>query len=309
MGAEHRYVCVGAGLGPLKYLPRSVVTLKLLFGRRPAVVICMNPPFFAGLIAWLYCSVYRAGFVLDSHTAAFDQRAWVRLRALHRFLAARAEFSIVTNAELARRVEALGGRTLIISDVPLEIQHGDFQVEPGRFSICLSCSYTYDEPLLEVFSAVRTLPDVQLYVTGDTARATDVIRRACPPNTVLTGFLSNERYAGLLRSVSAIMALTTQDHTMQRGGSEAITVGKPFITSDWPILREIFPQGTVHVENRAESIRRGIEDLRRDYPRYCREMGEMSRIREERWVRARQRLEDAVDDLRARRSREIGMQL
>jgi glycosyltransferase involved in cell wall biosynthesis len=106
-----------------------------------------------------------------------------------------------------------------------------------------------------------------------------------------TGYLSNEAYAGLLRGVSAILVLTTRDFTMQRGGSEAVTVGKPLITSDWPVLREIFCLGTVHVNNTAVGIQAGIEEVRRNYDRYMSEIGELKEVRERRWQAAKRELE------------------
>ena len=34
--------------------------------------------------------------------------------------------------------------------------------------------------------------------------------------------------------MDGILALTTHDHTMQRGACEAVSLGVPIITSDWP---------------------------------------------------------------------------
>ncbi|GMU92319.1 MAG: hypothetical protein AMXMBFR4_13770 [Candidatus Hydrogenedentota bacterium] len=291
IGAESFFIDVGSSLGPLKYVPRALRTLRILVSLRPAAVFCMNPPYFLGLAAWWYCLVFRACFVLDSHTAAFDQPEWVRIEPLHRFLVRRAACSTVTNVELAKRVESMGGRAVVVSDIPYEMPGGTYEVEPDRFTVCFCCTYANDEPILEVFEAARTLPDIRVYVTGNDKKATDEIRRAKPENVTLTGYLSDEAYAGLLRGVSAILVLTTRDFTMQRGGSEAVTVGKPLITSDWPVLREIFSRGTVHVDNTANGIQAGIEEVRRNYDRYINEIAELKRIRQQRWQTAKQELE------------------
>jgi glycosyltransferase involved in cell wall biosynthesis len=55
---------------------------------------------------------------------------------------------------------------------------------------------------------------------------------------------------------------------MQRGACEALSLGKPVITSDWPILREYFSQGAVHVPNDWDSIRRGVEEVKDHYALY-----------------------------------------
>jgi glycosyltransferase involved in cell wall biosynthesis len=291
LGAENFFIDSGASMGPFKYVPRALRTLSVLVSLRPGAVFCMNPPYFAGMTAWLYCLVFRARFALDSHTAAFDQPEWLRLEFLHRFLVRRAACSTVTNAELARRVEAMGGRAVVVSDIPYDLPDGTYDVDPDRFTVCFCCTYANDEPILEVFEAARKLPDVRVYVTGNDKKATDEVRRAKPGNVTFTGYLSNEAYAGLLRGVSAILVLTTRNFTMQRGGSEAITVGKPLITSDWPVLREIFSLGTVHVNNTAVGIQAGIEEVRRNYDRYMSEIGELKEVRERRWQTAKQELE------------------
>jgi hypothetical protein len=45
---------------------------------------------------------------------------------------------------------------------------------------------------------------------------------------------------------------------LQLGGCEAVAVGKPLITSDWPYLQDVFSKGTIYVSDSAESIRAGI---------------------------------------------------
>ena len=61
------------------------------------------------------------------------------------------------------------------------------------------------------------------------------------------------------------MVLTTRDHTMQRGAYEAMALEKPLITSDWPLLRETFNRGTIHVDNTAAGITAGIENAVRNH--------------------------------------------
>jgi hypothetical protein len=64
------------------------------------------------------------------------------------------------------------------------------------------------------------------------------------------------------------MCLTTRDNTMQRGACEALSLAKPIITSQWPLLREYFHQGTVHVDNTGAGIRRGVQEMCSRYEEY-----------------------------------------
>jgi len=281
--AECHFIHSGASLGLLKYLPRGLQTLRLLFNRRPLTVICMNPPYFVGLLAWFYCLFYDARFILDSHTAAFDSGKWTWMGPLHRFIIRRAVCTIVTNEPLAEQVRSRGGRAVVLSDIPYRMPDGDYPVDAECFSVCFVCSYSDDEPVLEVFEAARQLPYVRFYISGNVKKASPEMLAARPENVTLVGYLSNEEYAGMLRGVSAMLVLTTNDFTMQRGGSEAITVGKPLITSDWPVLREIFSKGTVHVRNSAESIKAGVEEVISDRERLQREILEMRERRDRNW--------------------------
>lgn len=283
VGAECHFIDTGQGLGLLKYLPRAWRSWRLLRRRRPAIVYCMNPPYFLPLLAWAYCKLHGARFILDSHTAAFDCRRWTWLRPMHAWLARRAVLSIVTNEDLATRVRAMGGEALVVTDIPFSLPGNDYQVAADRFTVCFIYTFAEDEPIQEVVEAARRLPGVQFYVTGNTAKAGPELLAARPENLEFTGYLSNEDYAGLLNAVSAIMVLTTRDFTMQRGGSEAVTVGKPLITSDWEILRRTFAKGTVHVDNGAEAIVTALETVRNDYPRFQAGIQELAAERELRW--------------------------
>jgi hypothetical protein len=98
-----------------------------------------------------------------------------------------------------------------------------------------------------------------------------------------TGFLPDDRYLGLLRSVNAIMSLTTRDHTMQQGGCEAVWLGQPLITSDWPLLRATFHRGTVYVPNTAAGIRDGVLAVRARREELAGEMNLLQCERRQMW--------------------------
>jgi glycosyltransferase involved in cell wall biosynthesis len=76
--------------------------------------------------------------------------------------------------------------------------------------------------------------------------------------------LPNEEYIGLLRAVQVIMVLTNDNHTMQRGACEALSIGKPIITSNWSVLRDFFNKGTVYVDNTGAGIKEGILEVQKN---------------------------------------------
>ena len=67
---------------------------------------------------------------------------------------------------------------------------------------------------------------------------------------------------------------------MQRGGYEAVALGKPLITSHWPLLREVFGRGTIHVDNSSEAIASAIQTIQAEPPSWRREMVMLRQERE-----------------------------
>jgi glycosyltransferase involved in cell wall biosynthesis len=70
---------------------------------------------------------------------------------------------------------------------------------------------------------------------------------------------------------------------MQNGAYEAMELERPIITSDWPVLRETFSRGTVHVDNKAESIVKAIEEIQKNYSYYLDEIKQLRLERRAVW--------------------------
>jgi glycosyltransferase involved in cell wall biosynthesis len=210
---------------------------------------------------------------------------WTRPQWLYRRLARRAMATIVTNEHFAGIIRSWGGRALVVQDIPAEFPEGDYHREDA-FTVAVVNTFAEDEPLGEVLAAARDLEDVTFLVTGDPQR----VVAALPENVRFTGFLPDPDYYGLLRSSDAVMCLTTRDHTMQRGACEALSLGKPIITSDWPILSDYFSLGTVHVDNSTRGIRDGVVEMRRGLREYQRGIVELHERQLHQWEEARMAL-------------------
>jgi len=66
---------------------------------------------------------------------------------------------------------------------------------------------------------------------------------------------------------------------MQCGAHEALEFERPIITSDWPVLRQFFSKGTIHIDNSAASLVKAIEEMRLNYFSY---LEQVKGLREER---------------------------
>ncbi len=276
----------------LKYVIQFIQTLWLLRRERPTMVLVMVPPIFAALPAYLYCKLTGGRFVTDNHTAAFTMRRWERLKFLHGWLEKRAACNVVTNERIQQVQQDWGvpaEKVFLIGDLPAQfskIETPPFLSEArsqakkslptasdekhvnGFFAVTAVCSFNPDEPMDNILQAAAELPEVSFYCTGKLKDAPPDILARKPKNVTFTDFLSVPHYAGLLKESHGVMVLTTRDHTMQRGAYEAMALGTPVITSDWPILRKTFAKGSLFVDNSPQSIVAAVRQLKSDWAKY-----------------------------------------
>ena len=193
--------------------------------------------------------------------------------------------TIVTSEHLAREVERWGGRALVIGVVPVEfIDAAPAELGAGRHVAVIN-TFSQDEPLADILHAAaqcqRAGQDVTFHITGSLKHVRSRLPDELPANVRFTGWLSEQDYASLLRGVDAVLCLTKHDHTMQRGGYEAMALGQPLITSHWGILRQAFCAGTVHVDNSPRQIAAAVAQVLDDTenPRLRAAMQELARQR------------------------------
>jgi glycosyltransferase involved in cell wall biosynthesis len=274
----------GALYVPIKYPIQGVKTLLLLLRERPRVIFVQSPPVLAEIFTYAYCTLTGGGYVIDAHSEALLSRGWTAPPAwVKRFLAKRAVTTIVTNEHLARMVEDMEGHATIIRDIPTTFDVQGRYPTSDKFNVALINTFAADEPLNQVLAAAVDLPDVNFYVTGKIGqRNSDFVAKA-PPNIQFTDFLPDQAYYGLLSSAQAVMCLTKRNHTMQRGACEALSLGRPIITSDWPILRQYFRKGTVHVDNTVDGIRQGVLKMKQHYGSYEEGIRELQTDQQREW--------------------------
>ena len=278
----------------LKYFLQSMETWQLLRKTKPNVIMVMVPPVFICIPVYLYCLASRAGYITDTHTAAFMMGRWKPLLFMNAWFYKRAITNIVTNAHLAEQVEAWQAPTTVIGDLPVQFEQISSFPLNGKFSIAVVCSFNSDEPLDNIWQAARELNDVAFYVTGKIKDAPPEYISSKPSNVHLTDFLPDDQYAGLIKACSAVMVLTTRDHTMQRGGYEAVALETPIITSDWPVLRETFRKGVIFVDNTPENIIKAVRELQASLPDFKTGIKEQRQERLKVWKNKEKKLRAAI---------------
>jgi glycosyltransferase involved in cell wall biosynthesis len=244
-----------------KYLGQWRMTSRILRAERPDAVFVMTPPVFAAVPAFWYAWRRGARVVFDAHTAAFLHPRWRRLQWLQRALCRRAATTLVHNDHQAALVRGMGAHATLVPDVPIVYAAVEPFAKPVAPVVAVVCSFNYDEPIAEILEAARQTPDVRFFMTGNAKHLTPELKARIPENVTLTGFLSDEAYAGLVCGADAVMTLTTRDHTMLRAAYEAVYQGTPVIVSNWPLLREAFDEGALHVDNSAAGIAAAVREV------------------------------------------------
>jgi glycosyltransferase involved in cell wall biosynthesis len=268
LGAQMHFIHFGKRgkklQAPIRYIVQALKTWSVLRRQKPNIVLVQVPPIFSAITVCVYCLLHRARYVIDSHSSTFISSQWRWALGVHRSLSRKAITTIVPNADLEKTVRSWGCRVSRLGFTPGNYPPGErFPLDSG-FNVGVISSFDSDEPLIPVLEAVRYLPEVNFYVTGDSRRTSGALLENKPGNCHFTGYIPYAKYVGLLREVDVIIDLTNWDHTLLMGAYEAVSLGTPLIVSDWPVLRDYFHLGTVHVPNTAEGIREGVRRAQRE---------------------------------------------
>lgn len=280
----------------LKYLGQTLSTWRILARERPTVVFVMSPPPVAILAVYLYCAVCRRPFVVDAHSGVFLTRRWRLFQGLQFWLCRRAATTIVTNAHLAELVEANGCHATIVADVPIEFPVDDSTPKAMTdFSVVCVTSFDRDEPIAAMVEAAQRLPEIRFFMTGEYELAGGRLPGRLPANLTLTGFLERAEYGALLRGAGVVVALTSDDHTMQRGAYESIYQGTPVIVSSTALLRQAFDEGAEHVDNSPDAIVQAVLRIRGNLEDYRRGAGSLRARKCAEWLTTKSALMATVN--------------
>lgn len=278
----------------LSWIPKFFSTAKHIRKLKPDIVIIKNTQWVIALSALLLRVCFGYRLALDSHSCAFDGGV-VYPGWMHRMFCRWADLSLVTNNADRDQILQWGGRVHVIPFPPVRYDDQpteDVQLEAG-FHILFAHTYATDEPYREVIDAVEQVPGVTIHITGNTAKAAHPL--ADHPRIKHTGFISRERYLGLMKACDAVMTLTYRDNTMQKAGNEAVFTGRPLITSDLPFLHTYFARGTVFVDMTPDGIAAGIRHMMENRSEYEQEMETFAK---ELWSTNRDRVLNIVSLLR-----------
>ncbi len=250
-----------------KYPVLSLRTWKILHKKRPRILLVQNPSIVLTFLAILLRPFYKWKLIVDAHNFGVQpgQNVLKPLNFIFKFLQKKANLTIVTNEGLANLVRKNGGTPYILPDKIPTNDLGEKIELKGKFSILYICTFSEDEPFMEVIKAADLLPDnVYIYITGEYTKWKRIAATA-PSNVIFTGYLSEKDYWTILHSVNFTLDLTLLENCLVCGAYESISAGTPMILSDTRALKNYFYKGAVYASNNAASIAHAItEALEKD---------------------------------------------
>jgi len=267
----------------VKYIVLVYKTMLTLLKYKPKVLIVQNPSIVLGYMSILLKPFFRYKLIMDCHNAALypleGKYPW--LVSLAQFLIKKANFVIVTNNELAKKVVALGGTPIVLNDpIPSFKFDTQTQFKNSQPKVTLIATWAEDEPIMEFLNAASTLENVDFYVTGKLKDAS-VKEKYHPIN--FPGFVSREDYIKLIATSDLIVDLTTRENCLVCGAYEAVGVGVPLLLSNTDSLQATFDSGAEFCENTVDSIRNGITSALSNIDKLKISIENMRTIHMQRW--------------------------
>ena len=247
-----------------RYSVLSLRTCWLIFKKKPSIVFVQCPSIVLTLLAIILKRFFCYILVIDAHNAAVypntRNKSWI---SLYKFMHRMADLTIVTNNALEKIIKSYYGIPFVLPDViPHFSNYKKVELDEG-FHLLFICSFSDDEPYLEVVEAARLLLEVNvtLHITGKYEKASRFFLENLPSNINLLGYLSEMDYMNLLYSVDGVIDLTLRNDCLVCGAYEAVALGKPLIISDTTTLRYLFSKGALYTSPNNSDIANSIKKL------------------------------------------------
>jgi hypothetical protein len=307
------FLCLDEDRGWLRYPSSILKTVRELRTRKGSTVLVQNPSMVLAALACLLKKPFGYALAVDRHSNfayLAGGRAGLKRRLsdlLSNYTLRNADVTIVTNGELAARVERAGGRAFVLPDPFPDMGPAPASPDADPSSpkeILFVSSWAFDEPIAETVEACRRLQgEAVVRITGRPKPAYARLLREAPPNFIPTGFLSEEEYLARMAASDAVMAVTNRAATLVCGGYEGAVLGKPLILGNSQALRAYFDTGCVYTDGSAADVERSIRELLADLPRHRDGIRGFHARRAPEWDARLRDLERLLDRLTADRER------
>jgi hypothetical protein len=283
----------------VRYPVLVVRTWRVLVSSRPSLVFVQNPSLLLAALAVTWGRFSGVPVVVDAHNAGvhpFDNKhRWPN--ELTAYIFRHAALTVVSNPGLENEILHKGGRVLSLPDPipPLSPGPARSKRDDSTFEVLFICSWSSDEPYLEVLRAAREVGgQIRIFITGDSKGRERAFDGPLPSNVILTGFVSEAEFILRLHSCDVVMDLTTRENCLVCGAYEATAVEKPMILSATECLRNYFSSGVVYTNNTVSSIVDAIHTAYRELPLLQQQIKQLKQHKLQEWDRRLTRMEEVL---------------
>ena len=221
---------------PPPYLRAWGETPRKLMELKPDVVIVQLPQ--GPLLYRVFQLRGRLGYrvIADTHSGflvPFDWKGWILNKPFNRLLG-KTDTVLVHNEPIKEIAMKYTDMVEVIYD-PLPTVDVKDSIELKDNTILLPASWAPDEPIDEIIDSYRRNrlyeKGYRLIITGDYSRGKKrtVEKAGKTPGVELTGYLTDEDYYRLVKSVDIILGVTRKEYIMLSAIWDSVKYDKPFI--------------------------------------------------------------------------------
>ncbi len=258
----------------LRYFIQGVDSYLKLRKIRPEVIFVQNPPITAVLLAYIYCYFNKGTrYIIDTHTAGFLDKKWIFFHSLHRFLARRALYNTAhnyKNLEILKQWGINHSQVLQFYNPLKDEILNEKAILPERLERKISLKLGYkifmvnrfanDDAWPEVIATARIMPWAHFFITGDSNKISDQLKKTFPANIILTGYLDHKTFILLMHRCDIVLTLTKRQDTVLWSVREIMALGKPFVTSDSEVLQHYFSEVAVFSNHNPKELKKRIKE-------------------------------------------------
>ncbi|MFQ6609945.1 MAG: glycosyltransferase [Fidelibacterota bacterium] len=254
---------------------------------QPDVVITFHAHPFVTLSGSIYAWLFSKKVIPDIHTAGFLDYDFFPVQQISNFLWKRSFLILLHNPEagkyIGEKYPDLVDKIFVLEDPLPQIEVAVPKKENDKPICTFICRYSNDEPFREFLEAVKSIPDVDFYITGNVEKNPTLKSKYNQKNIHFTGFLSDIDYFKQLAKSDLLIALTTRPYTLMSAGYEALEIGKPLIVTDSEALRQYFLDNVLYSDNNVDSIRDSLTSAIRMLPDLAEKMNSYKQVKLNQW--------------------------
>lgn len=293
----------------LRHIIKSILTIKVLINNRKSIVVVQNPSRILACLAAILKVILKYPLIVDRHTnfrlgkkPSLNPAIWFVIICSEISIRL-ADLTIVTNDYLKELVERKGGRGFVLYDkIPdlkasSETKDLNQNIKKNDAIILFVCTYAADEPYRNVFKAAELLPEgFKINITGNYSKV-GISPGDTPSNVELLGFVSEKDYIDHLNNSDVVLVLTSAEWCLVCGGYEAMSVGKPLITSNTTALNEFYDGSAIVTEHDPMSLAAAITNAVSNKSELSKKITVLKEEKQKQWEESWANLHEVISDL------------